>query len=125
MKDRQESAVLKDQLSQITHTMSHRKSESVSKSTPNFNQLGQNNDLILEEQKKVIEEKLELERQRQDQDTQSVLNIRKMFKFGTNDFQVFVKNDKQSLRPYSAYTNDIMDTIQDKFTKIVSSVKSK
>ena len=54
-----------------------------------------------------------------------MLNIRKMFKFGTNDFQVLVKNDKQSLRPYSAYTNDIMDNIQDKFTKIVSSVKSK
>lgn len=87
--------------------------------------IGQNNDLILQEQKKVIEEKLDRERQRQDQDTQSVLNIRKMFKFGTNDFQVFVKNDKQSLRPYSAYTNDIMDNIQDKFTKIVSSVKSK
>ena len=90
-----------------------------------LNLLGQNNDLILQEQKKVIEEKLDRERQRQDQDTQSVLNIRKMFKFGTNDFQVFVKNDKQSLRPYSAYTNDIMDNIQDKFTKIVSSVKSK
>ena len=54
-----------------------------------------------------------------------MFNIRKMFKFGTNEFQVFVKNDKQSHRPYSAYTSDIMDNIQDKFTKIVASVKSK
>ena len=40
-----------------------------------------------------------------------MFNIRKMFKFGTNEFQVFTKNDKSSQRPYSAYTSDIMDNI--------------
>jgi hypothetical protein len=58
-----------------------------------------------------LEEKLEMEKKRQEQDTQSVFNIRKMFKFGTNEFQVFTKNDKQTQRPYSAYTSDIMDNI--------------
>jgi hypothetical protein len=47
-----------------------------------------------------------------------------MFKFGNNEFGEFVKNDAAS-RPVSAYTSGIVDQINDKFSKIVSSVKNK
>jgi len=66
----------------------------------------------MEEQKKVLEDKLQKERVREDGDTQSVFDIRKMYKFGTNDFQCFLKKDnKNTHRPYSAYNNDILDSI--------------
>lgn len=49
--------------------------------------------------------------------------MRKLFKFD-NEFGEFVKRDG-STRPLSAYTNNLMEQISDKFTKIVSSVNEK
>lgn len=60
------------------------------------------------------------------EDTRSVFEIRKLFKFGS-DFQDFIKTKDRSsskninaIRPVSAYTTNLMDQINDKFNKIVT-----
>jgi Mg2+ and Co2+ transporter CorA len=88
-------------------------------------------DLMGLEQKKKRELEEEMERKRQMEDTQSVFEIRKLFKFG-NDFQEFIKSKERAgasskkisaSRPVSAYTTNLMDQINDKFNKIVTQVK--
>ena len=61
-----------------------------------------------------------------EQDTQNVFEIRKLFKFGS-EFQDFIKQkektggkDINGSRPVSAYTTNLMDTINDKFNRIVT-----
>jgi len=60
-----------------------------------------------------------------------VFEIRKLFKFGS-DFHDFIKSkekagakDIHGSRPVSAYTTNLMDTINDKFNRIVTQVKDK
>lgn len=56
-----------------------------------------------------------------EQDTQSVFEIRKLFRFDKT-FTDYAKKDIAMTRPVSAYTTGLIDNISDKFTKIVSSV---
>lgn len=79
-------------------------------------------DLVGAEQRKKDEERLLKERLRQEEDTQSVFEIRKLFKFD-NEFGEYIK--KGETRPVSAYTTGLMEQINDKFSKIVSQVNQK
>ena len=69
------------------------------------------------EQRKLEEARLEKEKKRKQEDTQSVFEIRKLFKFD-NQFGDFVK-ERGVQRPVSAYTTGLMEQISDKFNKIV------
>ncbi len=73
-----------------------------------------------QEIKKIQDEKAMKERQRQQEDTHSVFEIRKLFKFD-NEFSEFVK-EKGVQRPVSAYTSGLMEQISEKFNKIVDQV---
>jgi hypothetical protein len=79
-------------------------------------------DLVGAEQRKKEEEKREKERLRKEEDTQSVFEIRKLFRWDT-EFGDYVKKGEQ--RPVSAYTSGLMEQISDKFSKIVSQVNKK
>lgn len=83
-------------------------------------------DLMGAEQRRVEEAKEEVERKRKEQDTQSVFEIRKLFKFD-NEFIDYVKKGgvDSAQRPVSAYTSGLMEQISEKFTKIVSQVNKK
>ena len=65
----------------------------------------------------------ERERKRKEDESASVFEIRKLFKFD-NKFNDFVKKEV-AVRPVSAYTTGLMEQLSDKFTKIVSSVNKK
>ena len=61
-----------------------------------------------------------------EQDIENVFEIRKQFKFGS-ELQEFIKTKEKATskeahgaRPVSAYTNNLMDTINDKFNRIVT-----
>jgi hypothetical protein len=80
-------------------------------------------DLMGAEERRVQEEKNQRELRRKEEDTKSVFEIRKLFKFD-NDFTDYVKKDNAQ-RPVSAYTTGLVEHISEKFTKIVTSVKEK
>lgn len=80
-------------------------------------------DLMGAQERSLEEQRLKKERLRLEEQSQSVFEIRKLFKFGT-EFQDFVKKDPAS-RPVSAYTSGLMEQISDKFNKIVSQVNDK
>lgn len=79
------------------------------------------NDLMGFEERKVKEDAKQLVIEMKEQDTQSVFEIRKLFRFDKH-FTDYAKKDITMTRPVSAYTTGLIDNISDKFTKIVSSV---